>query len=379
MAMADGPLQVAVAGGSIGGLCSGLALQRIAGAEVDIYERHVGEVETRGAGIVVQPELTQLLRLVDAAELPTTGCEVRRYLEPDGGEGSEQVMPQRFTSWEAIFQTLRGAFPDGRYHVGAALGAFDTVDCRIKAEIAGRGLITADLLVCADGAQSPTRRLLLPDATSDYAGYVAWRGTLDEAVAPAELARFFDDTFTFSEARSGGHILVYYIPGASADSTRGKRRLNWVWYVGADDADLERWLTGRDGQRHHNSLPLGGASEDVLAEIRARALGEVHPRLAELVAATPEPFLQTIVDIGVSRTVFGRACLLGDAAFVVRPHTAAAAAKAASDAMSLATAIHRAGRNVDAALAGWQASQIERGQELLQYGVALGQRWAKAR
>ena len=63
----------------------------------------------------------------------------------------------------------------------------------------------------------------------------------------------------------------------------------------------------------------------------------MHPRLAELVAATPEPFLQTIVDIGVSRTVFGRACLLGDAAFVVRPHTAAAAAKAAGDAMSLAT------------------------------------------
>jgi hypothetical protein len=83
--------------------------------------------------------------------------------------------------------------------------------------------------------------------------------------------------------------------------------------------------------------------------------------------------------LGVSRTVFGRACLLGDAAFVVRPHTAAAAAKAADDAMSLAAAIHRAGRNVDAALAGWQASQIERGQELLQYGVALGQRWAKAR
>ena len=77
--------------------------------------------------------------------------------------------------------------------------------------------------------------------------------------------------------------------------------------------------------------------------------------------------------------MFGRACLLGDAAFVVRPHTAAAAAKAAGDAMSLATAIHRAGRNVDAALAGWQASQIERGQELLQYGVALGQRWAEAR
>src|ERR1700730_14699799 len=158
MVMADGPLQVAVGGGSIGGLCAGLALQRGAGAQVDIYERHVGDVETRGAGIVVQPELTQLLRLVDAAELPTTGCRVRRYLEPDGGEGSEQVMPQRFTSWEAIFQTLRSAFPDGRYHVGAALGAFDTVDGRIKAEIAGRGLITADLLGCGDWAQAGRRR-----------------------------------------------------------------------------------------------------------------------------------------------------------------------------------------------------------------------------
>jgi 2-polyprenyl-6-methoxyphenol hydroxylase-like FAD-dependent oxidoreductase len=37
------------------------------------------------------------------------------------------------------------------------------------------------LLVCADGAQSPTRRRLLPDVQPIYAGYVAWRGTLDEA------------------------------------------------------------------------------------------------------------------------------------------------------------------------------------------------------
>ena len=49
-------------------------------------------------------------------------------------------------------------------------------------------------------------------------------------------------------------------------------------------------------------------------------------------AATPDPFVQTIVDVVVPRTVFGRVCLLGDAAFVVRPHTAGATAKAARDA-----------------------------------------------
>ena len=40
-----------------------------------------------------------------------------------------------------------------------------------------------------------------------------WRGTLDEADATKELARFIEDAFTFSEARSGGHILTYFIPG----------------------------------------------------------------------------------------------------------------------------------------------------------------------
>src|SRR5271166_494309 len=102
MPMADpASLRVAVAGGSIGGLCAGIAL-RGAGALVDIFERHVGAVETRGAGIVVQPELTSLLHRHGARPLPTTSCRMRRYLEPDGGDGRTQAMPQHFTSWEAI-------------------------------------------------------------------------------------------------------------------------------------------------------------------------------------------------------------------------------------------------------------------------------------
>ena len=48
--------RVAVAGGSIGGLCAGLALHG-AGFDVQVYEQHTGAMETRGAGIVVQPDL----------------------------------------------------------------------------------------------------------------------------------------------------------------------------------------------------------------------------------------------------------------------------------------------------------------------------------
>jgi len=154
-------LRVVVAGGSLGGLCAGVAL-RGKGAQVDVYERNAGKMETRGAGIVVQQELTSLLQRHSAPPLPTTSCRGRRYLEPDGGNGQTQPMPQQFTSWEAIYLTLRAAFPDAHYHTGAALEGFENMNETVCADIAGHGQITADLLICADGAQSETRRRLLP-------------------------------------------------------------------------------------------------------------------------------------------------------------------------------------------------------------------------
>jgi len=370
-------LRVVVAGGSLGGLCAGVAL-RGQGAKVDIYEQNPGEMETRGAGIVVQQELTSLLQRHGAPPLPTTSCRGRRYLDPDGGNGQTQSMPQHFTSWEAIYLTLRAAFPGAQYHSGAALEGFENMDETVCADIVGHGQITADLLICADGAQSETRRRLLPQVQPHYAGYIAWRGTVDETLAPDDLVAFFDDTFTFSEARSGGHILVYFIPGARADTSEGRRQLNWVWYVAASDDELEQFLTDRQGVLHHSSLPLGGATEESIAALRARARREVHPRMAELIEATGQPFIQKVVDIVVPRTVFGRVCLLGDAAFVVRPHTAGATAKAATDATLLADTLREAKGDIKEALLSFQSAQLRYGHELHQYGVALGDRWAAA-
>ncbi|MEA2668970.1 MAG: hypothetical protein QOJ33_1904 [Chloroflexota bacterium] len=375
MSGAEGPLRVAVAGGSIGGLCAGLAL-RGAGIDVQVYERVSGPMEARGAGIVVQGELIDLLRTHGAGALPTTCCAVRRYLNPEGGEGKVQHAPQDFTSWEAIYHTLADAFPSNRYHRGATLTDFGNGEGPVQAHIDGHGVVEADVLVAADGAQSPTRRRFLPELIMTYAGYVAWRGTLLEVDAPPDLVRFFDDAFTFSEARSAGHILAYFIPGDGTDTAPGKRRLNWVWYVGVRGADLPRLLIDREGRQHHASLPFGGTPDSAIRDLRDLARREVHPMLAALVAATPQPFLQTIVDVAPTRTVFGRVCLLGDAAFVVRPHTAGATAKAARDATTLARALKHAGRNVDAGLSSFEEMQIEFGQGLVDYGVALGRRWA---
>ncbi len=373
----DVPLRILVAGGSIGGLSAGVALHG-AGFDVQVHERHPCPMETRGAGIVVQGELLQLLRENGAPPLSTTSCSIRRYLEADGGDGQVQRAPQAFTSWEAIYGTLRATFPADRYHMGSELSDFEehASGPPISAGGEGQSRIKADLLVCADGAQSASRRRLLPDVTSSYAGYVAWRGTLNEADAPANLVRFFDDTFTFCEARSGGHILVYVIPGGGADTTPGTRRLNWVWYVTADATERDRLLVDRDGRSHHASLGQDEVPAATIGALVERAGREVHPMLAELVAATSEPFLQTIVDVVIPHMVFGRTCLLGDAAFVVRPHTAGASAKAARDASVLASALKRARHNVDAGLGSFEALQLEYGRAMSDYGIALGRRWA---
>ena len=89
--------------------------------------------------------------------------------------------------------------------------------------------------------------------------------------------------------------------------------------------------------------------------------------------------MQTIVDVMVPRTVFGRIMLVGDAAFVVRPHTAGAVAKAAYDAWALSKGLAGARQDVDAGLKAAEILQMEQGQSLVRYGIELGNRWAKSR
>jgi len=373
---ADNKFAVTIAGGSIGGLSAGIALRGI-GCDVNIYERVAGPMQMQGAGIVVQGEIQRLLREHGSPPLAITSCRGRKYLDPKGGDGVFQPMPQEFTSWEAIYKSLRASFPDDRYHTGSQLALPTLNGSRVATKLATGETIESDLFVAADGSNSDVRQRLLPEVRPNYAGYVAWRGTLDEADASPHLRRFFDDSFTFSEARSGGHILVYFIPGTAADVRADHRRLNWVWYVRADAAEVARLLVDKDGNSHRASLSPGLARPDAVSGLHALAKREVHPLLAELVAATPEPFVQTIVDVVVPNTLFGRILLTGDAAFVVRPHTAGATAKAAYDALVLGKTLGRARSNVDVGLEEVERLQLEYGGSLVQYGVELGDRWAK--
>jgi 2,6-dihydroxypyridine 3-monooxygenase len=148
--------------------------------------------------------------------------------------------------------------------------------------------------------------------------------------------------------------------------TPGERLVNFVWYVNVPAGEpLEALMTGRDGVRRAVSLPPGAATDAAVSGLRQAAAVALAPPVAEVVTGVAEPFVQVVYDIAVPRMAFGRACLLGDAAFAVRPHAAAGTAKAAADGWALAAELTAAGGDVPAALASWERSQLALGRSLL--------------
>jgi 2-polyprenyl-6-methoxyphenol hydroxylase-like FAD-dependent oxidoreductase len=69
---------------------------------------------------------------------------------------------------------------------------------------------------------------------------------------------------------------------------------------------------------------------------------------------------------------FGRICLLGDAAFVVRPHTTSGTYKASRAAIDLAECLYEFKGEVMSALKAWEPEQMRLGYELERQGQALG-------
>src|SRR5438552_14690705 len=106
-----------VIGGSMSGLFAALAL-RGRGFDVEVFERVEGELAGRGAGIVAQPQIRDVLAAVGLDPRVELGVEVarRRSYDIDGGVIGEIACPQTLTSWDRVYRLLRDAFPAERYH-----------------------------------------------------------------------------------------------------------------------------------------------------------------------------------------------------------------------------------------------------------------------
>jgi 2,6-dihydroxypyridine 3-monooxygenase len=361
--------RVAVVGGSIGGLTAALVLRAL-GCEVDVYERASAPLEGRGAGIVLHRETLRWPTGPGgrAVEEISTPCRALRYLARDGSVAYERPADLRFTAWNTLYRALLADFGEDRYHRGAA--AEDVAAGRVR--LAGGGDAPAALVVAADGFDSTVRRRLLPDARWRPAGYVGWRGVVaEDDLSPQALAAIADGV-TY-HAAPGTHIVLYLIPDAGGETAAGLRRANYVWYRNLGEREADDLLGDGAGGRRM-SLPPGGVPAAAVEELRAAARRELPTQLAEIVLATEEPFVQAIGDLESPRLAVGQVAIVGDAAFVARPHAAAGTAKACADGWALGEALAGSGGDVVRALAGWEPARLEAGRALVARAARNGDR-----
>jgi 2,6-dihydroxypyridine 3-monooxygenase len=209
---------------------------------------------------------------------------------------------------------------------------------------------------------------MLPDAQPRYAGYVAWRGTVGIDQLTGRTASTLRDAFTY-RILPRGHVLTYPIPGPN-----GSVLFNWLWYQNlAPGERLRDLLTDRNGSPAELTVPPGAVQVRYVEQLHSSADTDLPAPLVEVVQQTIDPFIQVIVDLEVPRMAFGRCCLIGDAAVVLRPHIGVGTARAADDAWQLGSALLGAGaRNVPTRLRAWETQQLPVARRALQRARAVG-------
>jgi len=215
--------QAVVIGGSLGGLFAGLLLRSIRW-DVDIYERSPHNLDSRGGGIVLQPEVLEAFRRAGVHYDTSIGVEAKErvFLDRSGGLARRLPMRQMLTSWTSLYGAMRRHFPAEHYHQSAELTDFGQSAERVEARFADGREVTNGLLVAADGGGSFVRGRLMPEVRADYAGYVAWRGLVDEPELTDEAAALLRDRFSFFEYPNS-HMLAYLVPGEHEAIEPGKR------------------------------------------------------------------------------------------------------------------------------------------------------------
>jgi len=359
-----------IIGGSVGGLFAANMLRSI-GWDAQVFERNPDELSGRGAGISTHPQLHAVTKRLGIPFDDSMGIRVNSvvFLDKTGRAYDKRDTVRLMSSWGRVFRSLRDCIPDETYHLGKSLVRVEQDANSVTAIFADGAREQGDILIGADGGRSTVRELFLPGLQPDYAGYVAWRAKLDERDIPEPIRAELVANYTYC-LPPGELFLAYPVPGSNNETQPGQRAYNIVWYRPTTPERLADFCTDATGKSHGTSIPPPLLRPDVIAWGKAQARELVAPQVAEIFERDPRPFFQAIFDFASPRIVFGRVALLGDAAFLVRPHPGAGTTKCAMDAECLADSI--AAHGIDAGLAHYQRQQGAFGSSLVKQGQQDG-------
>jgi len=359
-----------VIGGSMSGLLAAIMLRR-RGWDVEVFERVEKELADRGAGIVAQAELIARMKALGLETLDLgVAMSTRKILDQSGAVATTLECPQVLTAWQRVYRVLRDAFPAERYHRGRGLKAFEQSGDAVVAHFADGPSRRADVVIGADGLRSTVRQQCLPHILPLYAGYVAWRALLPEGVIPSAVHREIFMAMAFC-LPAGEQWIGYPVVGPNNELREGERRYNVVWYRPAEEtSELPQLLTDRSGVGHSISIPPPLIRSEHVTAMRAAAERLLAPQFRAIVRLIEEPILQPIYDLESPHLAFGRVAIIGDAAFVARPHVAAGVSKAADDAAALTAALDS--EDVESALRRFESQRLPENKKIIERARHLG-------
>ena len=337
-------LSVAIVGGGIGGTAAALSLLR-SGLDVHIYEQ-AKELREVGAGIQISPNASRVLHRLGLSDaLSEMGVKPRAWHQRRWQDGRTLLHSPLAEAMEAAFgsphyqmhradvlRTLLTALPPERVHIGHRLTSLVDHGDRVEAEFENGVLISADVLVGADGIHSTVRRILFGPEQPHFTGCMCYRG-----LVPVErLAHLQIPVEAQIWMGPGKHFVHYYV--------RNKQLLNFVAVIDQDTWTKESW-TDR------------GAIADVIA-----AYEGWHLQLHGILEAVDETFIWALFDRPpMERWSVGRVTLLGDACHAMLPFMAQGAAQAIEDGATLAACLTKLStKGVTEALTLYEAHRLPR-------------------
>lgn len=360
-----------IIGGSMAGLFAATALSK-KGWDISVHEKVPVPLSGRGAGIATYDELADLVfKATNNNNVLGTTAKSRVSLDINGKIINSYDYPQVYTSWQYLFSILREQISNDDYFMGDDCIKIEQNEDKAIAFFENGKKKETDLIIVANGIKSELRTYVDNKAYPQYAGYVGWRGVVNEEEISKNsleiLSNYFIVVLPYNQ-----QIASYPIAGEGKNPFKiGERRINWIWYKPVPQKKLKEILLGKSGQQFEDGIPPNEIREEIVNDLFKEAEEKLPPQLVELVKITKQPLIQPIFDLQSMKMKNGRVVTIGDAAFTARPHVGMGVTKAAMDAFTLSEYLEDSSNLDD--LDKWEHSRLKESQFIVNRSRKLGQ------